>query len=69
MNYRLTAEDFVYMVTHSGAKVLCAHSDYLDVVDQVRARMPCVSHFVALEGERPGWLDLRVAAGRRQGAL
>ena len=57
MNYRLTAEDFVYMVNHSGAKVLCAHSDYLDLIDGVRARMPEVRHFVALEGEKTGWLD------------
>jgi fatty-acyl-CoA synthase len=56
MNYRLTADDFVYMVNHSGAKILCAHSDYLDLIDGVRARMTCVSHFVALEGEKPGWL-------------
>src|SRR5271167_1617303 len=33
MNYRLTPEDFVYMVTHSGAKVLCAPSDYLESID------------------------------------
>ena len=56
MNYRLTADDFVYMVGHSGAKVLCVHSEYLDLIDGVRPRMPGVRHFVALEGERPGWL-------------
>jgi fatty-acyl-CoA synthase len=57
MNYRLTADDFVYLVTHSGCKVLCVHSDYLDVVNRVRDRMPGVQHFVALEGSRTGWLD------------
>jgi len=56
MNYRLTAEDFLYMANHSGARVLCAHSDYLDLVDSVRERMPGVRHFVALEGEDHGWL-------------
>jgi fatty-acyl-CoA synthase len=56
MNYRLTPEDFVYMVAHSGATVLCAHSDYLESIDHVRARMPSVRHFVALEGDRAGWL-------------
>ncbi len=56
MNYRLTADDFVYMATHSGAKLICAHGDYLDSIDRVRAQMPTVRHFVALEGERPGWL-------------
>src|SRR4051812_20258837 len=26
INYRLTADDFVYLVNHSGSKVVCAHS-------------------------------------------
>jgi fatty-acyl-CoA synthase len=56
LNYRLVAEDFVYLANHSGAKVLCAHADYLDVIDAVRDRMPDVEHFVALEGRKPGWL-------------
>src|SRR6266542_58444 len=28
INYRLTAEDFVYITSHSGAKVLCVHPEY-----------------------------------------
>ena len=50
INYRLTAEDFVYIVNHSGATVVCAHSDYLKAVDGVRDQMPGVRHFVAFEG-------------------
>ena len=57
MNYRLTADDFVYLANHSGCKVLCVHSDYVAVVDQVRGRMSSVHHYVALEGSRAGWLD------------
>src|SRR5262245_57690565 len=30
LNYRLTAEDFVYLITHSGAKVVCVHPDFID---------------------------------------
>ncbi len=56
MNYRLTPDDFVYLANHSGCKVLCVHADYLDAVDGVRAQMTTVQHFVALEGDRPGWL-------------
>src|ERR1700677_3383533 len=56
MNYRLAADDFVYMANHSGATVLCAHGDYLAMIDGVRAQMPGVRHFVALEGRRSGWL-------------
>src|SRR6267143_7277420 len=29
INYRLIAEDDVYITSHSGAKVLCVHQDYL----------------------------------------
>ena len=54
MNYRLTADDFVYMVNHSGSTVLCVHSDYLDAIDAVRDQMPGVRHFVAFEGAGTG---------------
>src|SRR5713101_5032742 len=56
LNYRLTADDFVYLINHSGARVVCAHADYLAAVDSIRSRLPGVEHFVALEGEREGWL-------------
>jgi len=63
MNYRLTADDFVYLVNHSGATVLCVHSDYLDAIDGVRDQLPGVRHFVAFEGGagRAGWLDYEAA--------
>jgi fatty-acyl-CoA synthase len=57
MNYRLTPDDFVYMVNHSGTTVLCANRDYLEAIDGVRGQMPGVRHFVAFEGARDGWLD------------
>src|SRR5438876_6803328 len=58
INYRLTADDFAYIIGHSGAKVVCAHADYLAAVDSIRDQIPGVEHFVALEGgPRDGWLD------------
>jgi fatty-acyl-CoA synthase len=57
VNYRLTAEDFVYIVGHSGSKVVIAHPDYLDSIDGVRDQMKGVEHFVALEGQKHGWLS------------
>ena len=69
INYRLTAEDFVYIVNHSGATVLCVAEEYLAAVDGIRDRMPGVQHYVALDGGaagRPsgtgdGWLDYEAA--------
>src|SRR5215471_9509649 len=57
INYRLTADDFVYLINHSGAKIVCAHGDYLGGVDGVRSQLSSVEHFVALNGARDGWLD------------
>jgi fatty-acyl-CoA synthase len=61
VNYRLTADDFVYIVNHSGTSVLCVDRDYLDTVDGVRGQMPGVRHFVAFGGARDGWLDYEAA--------
>src|SRR5882724_693667 len=57
VNYRLTADDFVYLINHSGASVVCAHSDYLTAIEGIRSELPKVRHFVALSGAHPGWLD------------
>src|SRR5690349_21233845 len=57
INYRLSAGEFEYIVNHSGATVVCAHADYLECLDDIRAQLPNVRHFVALEGARPGWID------------
>ena len=45
------------MINHSGARVVCAHSDYLDAVESIRPQLPNVTSFIALEGAKSGWLD------------
>jgi fatty-acyl-CoA synthase len=67
MNYRLAADDFVYMANHSGCKILCVHADYLDAVNRVRQRMKSVEHFVALEGGGSGWLEYERLLGESDG--
>jgi fatty-acyl-CoA synthase len=57
VNFRLTGDDWVFIIDHSGARVVVAHSDQLDAIDAVRERMSGVEHFVALEGARDDWLD------------
>ena len=57
LNYRLLPSDWVYMINHSGSRVVCVHEDFLTAVEGVRGEMPGVEHFVALEGSAPGWLS------------
>jgi fatty-acyl-CoA synthase len=66
INYRLTAEDFVYIATHSGAIVLCVHPDYLDAVDGVRDQLGGVRQFVSLgdAGGRKGWTEYESAISK-----
>jgi fatty-acyl-CoA synthase len=63
INYRLTAEDFVYITAHSGARVLCVYPDYLDAIDQVRDQLTGVEQFVSLgsAGGRQGWIEYESA--------
>ena len=55
INYRLIADDFAYIINHSGAKIVCVHEDYLESVESIRDQLPTVEHYIALEGARPGW--------------
>jgi len=48
LNYRLTADDFVYLINHSGSRMICADRDYLETIDSIREQIPKVEHFVAL---------------------
>jgi fatty-acyl-CoA synthase len=49
INFRLTADDFRYLICHSGAKVVCASADYLPAIESIRADLTEVRHFIGLD--------------------
>jgi fatty-acyl-CoA synthase len=57
INFRLTSEDFTYIINHSGSRVVCAHADYLEMIDGIRSELDSVDCFVALSGSRDGWIE------------
>jgi fatty-acyl-CoA synthase len=57
INFRLAAEEFQYLIQHSGAAVVCAGADHIASVESIRAQLGGVRHFVSLDGPRHGWLD------------
>src|ERR1700754_4972338 len=67
INYRLSADDFAYILDHSGSTVVCVHPDYLDLVDRIREQIPQVKHFVAVGGARGGWLDYETTLAAASG--
>src|SRR5437868_5382974 len=63
INYRLSAEEFTYIINHSGASVVCAHEDFLECLTGIQPQLPGVRHFIALEGR------LRADPSASQGRL
>jgi fatty-acyl-CoA synthase len=62
VNYRLSVSEFAYILNHSGARMVCVHSDYVAAVESIRAQIPDVEFFVALDGPAPaGWIDYEAA--------
>ena len=55
VNFRLAAADFLYLLRHSGAALVCAHPDYLDAVEGILKRLPRMRHCVAFSGARGDW--------------
>src|SRR5882762_4341632 len=69
VNYRLSADDFAYIIDHSGATVVCATEEYLGSVESIRDRLPGVKHFIALSGQRDAWLDYEAALSAQSPAV
>jgi fatty-acyl-CoA synthase len=68
VNFRLSADDFAYILNHSGTSVVCVHADYLDTVDELRGQLPQVRQFVSFGGPRDGWVDYEAAVAAATGA-
>ena len=60
LNYRLVAADHEYILNHAGVKTVLADYEYTGVVEDIRANLETVKHFVVAqdEGAVPaGWLN------------
>jgi fatty-acyl-CoA synthase len=68
INFRLTAEDWVYITSHSGATVLCVHPDHVAAIDGVRDQLKTVEHFVVLgkADGRKGWIEYESEMARHK---
>jgi len=69
VNYRLTPDDFAYLINHSGARVVCAQSDYLPIIEDIRSQLLKVDHFVALDGAHVGWLNYEALLAKAAGGF
>ena len=58
VNYRLRGAEIAYVLKDSGAKVVCAGREHVDIVDAARADVKGDVRFIAIgEDAPPGWLS------------
>ena len=69
INFRLSPEEFTYIVNHSGARVVCAAEPHTGQVEAIRPDLKTVEHFVSLDGARAGWLDYEAALAEAPAAF
>jgi len=56
VNYRLRGSEVAYLLNDSGASVVCADNDHVDVLEAARPEVKGHRHFVATGSRRPdGW--------------
>jgi fatty-acyl-CoA synthase len=46
LNFRLLPDDFEYILNHGGASVVIVEEGLTDLIDQIRARLETVKHFI-----------------------
>ncbi|OLC25780.1 MAG: hypothetical protein AUJ02_05320 [Chloroflexi bacterium 13_1_40CM_3_65_12] len=60
VNYRLRGPEVAYLLNDSGARVVCADSDHVDVVETARAEVKGDRRYIAIGSKRPaGWLSFQ----------
>src|ERR1700674_4606410 len=58
VNYRLRGAEIAYVLNDSGAKVVCAGPEHVDIVDDARADVQGDVRFIAIgDHTPPGWLS------------
>src|SRR5260370_26620822 len=71
VNYRLRGSEVAYLLNDSGAGVVCADDDHLDMVEAARPEVKGHSHYVASGSRRPdGWTAYeRLMSGASDGPI
>ncbi|MDH5521447.1 MAG: AMP-binding protein, partial [Acidimicrobiia bacterium] len=53
LNYRLTDEESMYVITNSDSVLVFADAPYADMLDRIRSRIPAVDNVVIFSGAGP----------------
>lgn len=51
LNYRLTSDDFAYILNHSDSKILIVDAEFAGPIEQIREQLPNIQRFVVVPTE------------------
>jgi fatty-acyl-CoA synthase len=54
LNVRLSPQEFIQILNHSGARVLCYEKDFAPLAGQLKHHCPAIERWVGLDEETPG---------------
>lgn len=63
INYRLSDADFVYIINHCQARILCIDNEYLENIEAIKDKLPSVEKFILLnktdkqDKKIEGWIN------------
>ena len=57
LNYRSAPAEWTFVLNDSEARMLIVSTPYVAAIDAIRANVPGVEHFVALDGGEAEWID------------
>ncbi|MEU1184608.1 AMP-binding protein, partial [Streptomyces sp. NPDC005820] len=70
LNYRLSEEEWAYILEHAEAKVIVTEPEFLRPTDRIAAKFAGLEHRILVDGEAPGseWTAYEALLDRHQGA-
>ncbi|CAN5662276.1 long-chain fatty acid--CoA ligase [soil metagenome] len=67
LNWRLSADELIYVINNSRARILFVGPDFTDTVEAIRTELSYVATVIVVGGERDGF-EAWLAPGREQGS-
>ncbi len=69
MNFRLAAEELVYILNHADVKAIISEAEFQPVLDSIKGRLPLVNTFIAVGKNIPaGWQSYDGLVNKNLGA-
>ncbi|MEU6140617.1 long-chain fatty acid--CoA ligase [Streptomyces sp. NPDC047081] len=70
LNYRLSEEEWAYILDHAEAKAIVTEPEFLRATDRIAAKTPALEHRILVDGGAPApeWTGYEALLDRHQGA-